>query len=315
MISAIPLVVVAGSINVDYVVVAERLPGKGETVIGRSFQRFPGGKGANQAVGMARLGTPVFHIGKVGADENGTFMRQRLAEAGVSLSGVTEELGSGTGLALIQIAEDGNNTIIVVPGANHRLMPGDLNRFDREFSDAGVLVLQNEIPHETNLAACGKARQAGSKIVYNPAPFQPGSEEICLLADYVILNEIELSGLVRHALSDTADLIDAGKACHSRFQNKALIITLGEQGSLMIDSSGVLSQPARPVKAVDTTAAGDAFISGFVSSLACRHTLEECIRLATDVSAYAVTVMGAQPSLPTRRQLESFLAGGSQDGT
>jgi ribokinase len=308
MSAAIPLVVVVGSINVDYVVAAERLPGRGETVIGRSFQRFPGGKGANQAVGMARLDTPVFHIGKVGADDNGAFMRRHLAETGVDPAGIMEDSGSSTGLALIQIAEDGSNTIIVVPGANHRLMPEDLKRFERQFNTAGALVLQNEIPHETNLAACRKARQAGAKIVYNPAPFQPFSADICRLSDYVVLNEIELAGLMQQDLSDPTDLVEAGKSCYSRFQGQALIITLGELGSLWITAGGAASRPARPVKAVDTTAAGDAFVAGFVSSLARGRTIEECIRLATNVSAYAVTVMGAQPSLPTRQQLEHFLA-------
>jgi ribokinase len=308
MTAAISLVVVVGSINMDYVVTAERLPGKGETVIGRSFQKFPGGKGANQAVGMARLDAPVFHIGKVGADEDGAVMRRQLAQAGVDPAGIMEDKGSSTGLALIQIAEDGSNTIIVVPGANHRLMPEDLNRFEPQFNAAGALVLQNEIPHETNLAACRRARQAGAKIVYNPAPFQPRSADICLLSDYVILNEIELAGLVQRDVYDTADLIEAGKTCYARFQGQALIITLGDRGSLWITAGGVASRPARPVKAIDTTAAGDAFVSGFVCCLARGQTIEDCIRLATDVSAFAVTVMGAQPSLPTWGQLERFLA-------
>ncbi len=299
-------IVVVGSLNVDFVVSTHALPREGETVLGHSFAKFPGGKGANQSVGMARLGSHVTHIGKVGRDDHGQLQRKSLEEAGVHLDGLVEDESTHTGIAFIQIADTGANTIVVVPGANMRLLSSDLDPFIPILNRADFVVLQNEIPMETNLRVARLGREAGATVVYNPAPFREGSDPVCRLADLIVPNEIELSEITGLPVS-TEEAIDAaaGKLLE-KGDIKAVIVTLGGRGCMVKDRTGVESFPAVKVKATDTTAAGDAFIAGLVSSLAEGKNLRESVRAATEVAGYAVTILGAQPSLPTRKQLELF---------
>jgi len=301
-------IVVVGSLNVDFVVSAPALPREGETVLGHSFAKFPGGKGANQSVGMGRLESHVTHMGKIGVDDHAQLLKRSLEGAGVHLNGLIEDESTHTGIAFIQIADTGANTIVVVPGANMRLLPSDLDPFIPLLSQADFLVLQNEIPMETNLRVARLGRETGATVIYNPAPFRKGSDQICLQADLIVPNEIELSELTGLPVS-TEEAIDAaaGKLLE-KGDTKAVIVTLGGRGCMVKDRKGIESFPAVKVKATDTTAAGDAFIAGLVSSLSEGKDLKESVRVATEVAGYAVTILGAQPSLPTRKQLDQFRA-------
>ena len=301
-------IVVVGSLNVDFVVSTPRLPKEGQTVLGHSFDKFPGGKGANQSVGMARLGADVTHIGKVGADDHGKLLRRSLEKAGIRLDGLIEDESAPTGMAFIQIADTGANTIVVVPGANMRLLPPDLDPFVPLLKQADFVVLQNEIPLETNLKAARAGRKAGAVVIYNPAPFQPGSERLCILADLIVPNEIELTEFTRLPATTEKEIERAAERLLQKGEARAVVVTLGLRGCMIRDRSGAEFLPAIDVKAVDTTAAGDAFIAGMTWALSEGNDLRESVRLANEVAGYAVTILGAQSSLPTREQLEQFRA-------
>jgi len=300
-------VVVIGSLNVDFVVRTPLLPKEGQTVLGHSFDRFPGGKGANQSVGIARLGGHVTHIGKLGHDDSAQMLRESLESAGVLLDGLLEDSSSPTGIALIQVADSGENTIIVAPGANMNLKPSDLISFLPILKDAQIIALQNEIPLETNLHIARIGRELGARIVYNPAPFTEGSNQVCSLADLIVLNETELLQLVGFGISSDAEFDRALVKLLKMGNADAIIVTLGNKGSVLKDRNRVETFPAFKVKTKDTTAAGDAFIAGLIFSLSESKGLRSCVQFGSKVAAYAVTVVGAQSSMPTRRQLQEFI--------
>jgi ribokinase len=301
-------IVVVGSLNVDFVVSTPALPREGETVLGHAFAKFPGGKGANQSVGMARLGVHVTHIGKVGADDHAQLLKRSLEEAGVFLNGLIEDDSTHTGMAFIQLADNGANTIVVVPGANMRLLPSDLDPFIPLLNQATFIALQNEIPMETNLKVARLGREAGATVIYNPAPFREGSDQICPLADLIVPNEIELSELTGLPVTTEKEIDVAAGRLLEKGETKAVIVTLGVRGCMVKDRMGVEFFSAVKVKATDTTAAGDAFIAGLISSLSEGSDLRDSVRMATEVAGYAVTVLGAQSSLPTRKELLGFKA-------
>ena len=298
-------ILVVGSLNVDLVVRTPTLPQEGQTVLGHSFNKFPGGKGANQSTALARLGAHVTHIGKVGADDHAELLRRSLEEAGVN-SRLIEDASTPTGIAMIQIAEDGVNTIVVVPGANMRLLPSDLDPFVPTLKKAYFIALQNETPIETNLKTARIVKETGAMVIFNPAPFQRGSDQICPLADLIVPNEIELSELTGlPVITDREIEIAAGKLLE-KGKTKAVVVTLGAKGCIVKERDSAEFFPALNVKAIDTTAAGDAFIAGMISSLSEGEDLKKSVQRANEVAGYAVTILGAQSSLPTREQLEQF---------
>ena len=299
-------IVVIGSLNADFVVSTPKLPREGETILGREFNLFPGGKGANQSVGIARLGGIVTLVGKVGADDQALLLRNSLTQAGVNLAGLIEDPSSHTGVAFIQVADTGVNSIVVVPGANMRLAPSDLLAFDSLLNHAEMIVLQNEIPLETGLEAARMGKKAGAMILYNPAPFQKGADKLCRIADLVVPNEIELAELTGLPVSADGEVKTAAAALRSAYGLKTVIVTLGARGSLVMNEKGSKFLPALPVQARDTTAAGDAFIAGLAVSLSEGKNWGEAAWFATLVAGYSVTLLGAQSSLPTRRDLERF---------
>ncbi len=298
-------IVVVGSLNVDLVVSTPMLPQKGQTVFGRSLEKFPGGKGANQATALARLGADVTHIGKVGADDHAEMLRRSLREAGVNL-GLIEDASSFTGIAIIEIGDDGANTIVVVPGANRRLLPSDLDPFISLLREADFLAIQNEIPMETNLKAARIGKEAGATVIYNPAPFQSGSDQICLLSDLVVPNEWELSELTGLPATTDKEVDLAAGELLKMGRARAVIVTLGARGCMVKEEKGVEFFPAVKVQPKDTTAAGDAFIAGMLFSLSKGNDLKGSVQMANEVAGYAVTILGAQPSLPTLEELEQF---------
>ena len=301
-------IVVVGSLNIDFVVSTPVLPKEGQTVLGHSFRKFPGGKGANQSVALARLGAHVSHIGKVGGDDHAQLLKRSLEEAGVHLNGLIEDDTTHTGIALIELADNGANTIVVIPGANMLLLPSDLDPFLPLLRAADFIVLQNEIPMETNLRVARLGREAGAMVIYNPAPFQEGSEQICLLADLIVPNEIELSELSGFSAKTDREIEGAAEKLLETGRAEAVVVTLGARGCMVKDRKGAELFPAVSVKAIDTTAAGDAFIAGMVSSLSEGNDLRKSILMANEVAGYTVTILGAQSSLPTREALDQFRA-------
>lgn len=295
-------ILVVGSLNMDLVVNVSRLPHTGETILGGKFATIPGGKGANQAVAAARMGARVSMIGCVGGDGFGEEMRAVAARDGIDITHVSIQPQEATGIALITVDGQGRNTIVVASGANQCLSPGHLRQADAAFSSADVLVTQLESPPETVSEAIALAARRAIRVVLNPAPARPLDAELLSRVDYLIPNEGEALQIAGAATLDEA--IDRLLALGVR----NLIITLGEQGALVVSADGRTHIPAYPVQAVDTVAAGDAFVGAFATGLAENLGLEQAARLGNAAAALSVTRAGAQPSLPVRREVQDFLA-------
>ena len=300
-------VTVAGSLNMDLVARAPRIPQPGETIIGRDFRNVPGGKGANQAVAAARLGAEVSMVGRVGADTFADPLLENLAADGIDHTYVTRDPEAATGVALIVVDDAGENSIVVASGANARFSPGDVEDAEEAFARADVLLLQLESPLETVQRAAELAHAHGAKVLLNPAPARALPDELLSLVDALIPNETEAALLTDRAVRSQADAREAAQALLVSGV-ETVIVTLGEGGALLAQGGGVTLVPAFSVEAVDTTAAGDAFVGSFAVALAEGRPPEEAVRWGNAAGALATTKMGAQPSLPTREALERLLA-------
>jgi len=286
-------VLVVGSANVDFTVAASRLPGVGETVSGGTLLVNHGGKGANQAVAARRLGTEVRFIACVGDDGSGRDIRAALRAEGIGVEGVMVTAEAATGTALIVVDGQGRNQIVVAPGANWRLSVEHVRSRADDFAWAQVVMCQLETPLETLEWALAEARRRGRVTMLNPAPV-------------LTPNEGEAERLSGVAVRDTGSAAAAGRALRGRGVGTA-IVTLGAQGSLACTAGGDIAVPAFAVTAVDTTAAGDAFNGALGAALAGRDTLRDALRFASAAAAIACTRRGAQPSLPTRAEVDRLL--------
>lgn len=303
-------IIVVGSINMDLVVRAPKIPIPGETVLGSAFHTFPGGKGANQAVSAARQGAEVFFVGRVGADAFGHQLVHGLGADGVTTEQISVDETTSTGVALITVDAAGQNNIVVVPGANHQLTPEHIEQTSLAFAQADALLLQLEIPLETVQAAARQAKKQGVKVILNPAPAQALPADLLSLVDVLVLNESEaalLSGLPAETLeqAETAAgaLIKQGIGC--------VVLTLGANGALLLTGAQpAIHQPGFPVEVVDTTSAGDAFIGAFAVALADSLPPEKALRRGCAAGSLAVTRPGAQPSIPTAAKVDQFLVSG-----
>jgi ribokinase len=300
-------IVVAGSLNMDLVGCASRLPVPGETLIGHQFFQAPGGKGANQAYAAAKLGARVAMIGRVGADDFGRRLRSNLAEAGCDVSGVAALPSTSTGIALIFVADSGENSILIVPGANGRLSPDDVASAAGHFEGAVMVMLQLETPLETVVAAARAARQAGAQVMLDPAPARPLPDELLRLTDILTPNETEaaiLCGLPPGRL-DPARAAAIGQELRGRGP-EAVIIKLGEQGSVLVGGGEPRLLPAPRVTAIDTTAAGDVFNAALAVGLSEGRDLEAACRFAHRAASLSVTRRGAQSAAPTRAEVDRW---------
>ena len=299
-------VVVVGSLNMDLVTRASRLPRAGETLIGQTFTTVPGGKGANQAVASARLGADVSMIGCVGADAYGIQLRDALLVEGIDCRAVSTVEGS-SGVALIVVDDTSQNAIVIVAGSNGELTPASLQAFDTVLQAANVIVCQLEVPMATVGYALKRGRELGKTVILNPAPASaPLPAEWYASIDYLIPNESEagaLSGV-------TVDSLDSARLAATRLIQAGagkVIITLGPQGLLFSDGLVFEHLVAPKVKAVDTTAAGDTFVGGFAAALANGESEAEAIRFGQVAAALSVTRAGAQPSIPTLHDVQGFV--------
>lgn len=296
-------VVVVGSLNMDLIVRAPRLPVGGETLAGHDFSTAPGGKGANQAVAAARLGARVAMVGCVGDDAYGSELRDGLLAEGIDCSAVEVAGGVPSGIASILVDDAGQNAIVIVAGGNGEMSPARVERHEALLANAEVVIVQLEVPAATVEATLSRAHALGRTVILNPAPaVGPLPAHWYGMVDYLIPNESEaalLTGLPvdspETALQAAQRLLEAGA--------RRVLITLGRQGVLYADAGRHLHVPVTPVVAVDTTAAGDTFVGGFAAGLAEGISLEAAIALGQQAAALAVTRPGAQPSIPYRHEL------------
>ncbi|RUS46021.1 ribokinase [Cohnella sp. AR92] len=299
-------IVVIGSINMDIVNQVEQFPLPGETIHGKGVSYLPGGKGANQAVAAALAGGQVEMVGAVGTDSFGPVLRESLGGYGVGTKHVGAKPGS-SGLAFITVSDSGENQIILAEGSNGQVLPGDV---DKELlAGAKAVMLQNEIPWETNLQAMRMCREIGHvRLVYNPAPVRPIPQEAYELIDLLVVNETEAEGLTGLAVVSQEDAAAAAAELIRRGAGSALV-TLGSKGAYYAGADGErLFAPARKVRAIDTTAAGDTFIGALVAAGTNGLPMEEALSYAAAAAAIAVTRPGAQASIPTREEIEQALA-------
>ena len=296
-------IAVLGSLNMDLVAHVHHLPQPGETIISSRFQTIPGGKGANQAVAAARLGAKVRMIGKVGGDSYGEQLLEGLAEAGIDTEGIERE--GTTGMALINVSDQGENQIVLVPGANNEVTVAYAAHHHDILTDCDVLLVQLEIPLDTVAYAVQTAHRLGKRIILNPAPAQPLPEEILRCIDTLTPNETELELLTGLPVKTLPEIEAAAQKLLPKGPGR-VIVTLGEKGALLARADGTLHIPACQVAAIDTTAAGDAFTAAFAVAQGRGMADEEAIRFASKAAAIVVTRHGAQPSLPTLEEVEAF---------
>jgi ribokinase len=294
---------VVGSLNADLVTRLERFPAPGETVTARDLAVHAGGKGANQAYAAARLGGRVAMLGCIGRDANGELLLQSLRGVGVDVSPVVRDDEAPTGLALIALDASGENQIVVVPGANARLTPELVQAHAARIAAAAVVLLQLEVPLDAVVAAARIARDGGATVILDPAPARPLPAPLLECLDFLTPNQSELQTLTGRAAGGPPE-----PAARSLADGRRVIVKMGEAGALLVEADRQSSWPALRVEAVDATGAGDAFNAALAVALAEGRPLPDAGRLATAAGALCVTRAGAQPSMPTRQEVEAALA-------
>jgi len=300
-------IVVVGSINMDLVVTAAHIPVAGETILGTDFQTHPGGKGANQAVAAARLGYPVQMIGQLGADDIGKQLREGLNRVGVDTSSVGSISGS-SGVALISVSASGENSIVVIPGANTQVTPAFLDQHAEKIRKAGLVLAQLEIPLETVLHLGALCAKASVPLILDPAPAQKLPDSLYSQVTWFTPNETEAAFYLGHKISDgkadsaASELLAKGA--------KGVILKLGSKGSYFAQASGNEAEiKAFPVHAIDSTGAGDAFNGAFAAAIMMGQSRLEAAMFASAASAISVTRTGAQSSMATLEEVNQLLNG------
>lgn len=296
-------ILVVGSMNMDMVFKTDRYPEKGETIIGREFQLVPGGKGGNQASAIGKLGGNVSFISACGHDYYGNILLKSLKENGVDVKNISR-IGDTTGVAAITIEGDGDNRIIVIPGANGKITPEIIDEYRKDIQEARVVLLQMEIPLETVLHTIELAYHFKTEVILDPAPAQPLPEEMYRKISYILPNEGELNQLTAGFNLTTREervkkLLESGVG--------AVLVTAGENGIFYYTGDGQKHYPAIKVDVVDTTAAGDAFAGAFAFGLQQGWSIDRAIKYANVVGGLTVTRLGAQSSLPSREEVTDFI--------
>lgn len=299
-------IVVVGSINTDLILRSEHLPVPGETVLGGDLQTAGGGKGANQAVSAARLGAEVALVGRVGRDAYGDQHLQAFTNEGIDVEAISRCMDTPTGTAIILLDAEGQNSIVVSPAANAKVTATDVENARRYFKPGAILILQMEIQLETVVFAAQQAKTAGMQVILNPAPAQVLPEGLLRNTDILILNETEMELISKQSLNDETSLLNTVSLLLNNGV-QAVILTLGANGARYFSKQRQFFQPAFNVQAVDTTAAGDSFVGAFAAALSEGQEHTEAMRFAAAAGAVAATKLGAQPSLPTRLELNKFL--------
>lgn len=300
-----PIITVVGSFMMDLVIKAERRPQRGETLIGQSFGMFPGGKGFNQAIAASRLGATVNMIGKLGEDDFGARFSKSLNTAGIGADFVTYTDQAMTGVGSPVIDAQGDNSIIVVPGANMLLTPADIEQARGLIATSDIILMQLENPVETMHCAAKIAHESGVPVLLNPAPACKLPDDLLSLVTILTPNEIEAEMLSGFNVADTSSAIQAvdvllKKGVHS------VVLTLGARGALLAEGENLIQVQGYKVDVVDTTAAGDAFCAALAVQYVRRHDLQEAILFANAAGALATTILGAEPSMPQWEMVQTF---------
>lgn len=301
-----PCITIVGSINIDLVLRTPRMPLLGETISGNGFRQVGGGKGANQAVAAARQGAEVHFVGAVGDDAFGRGALMDLGANGVETGQIIVAPGVATGVAGIFVDAEGANSIVLAPGANNLLSVAQVEAAAATIASSSFLVCQLESPLESVMRAIEIANAAGVKVVFNPAPAAALPDSLLAMADYLVVNETEAAQLSGLRVDGPADAAAAARALRQRGAG-AVLLTMGEAGVAVCDADGAYLVPAVKVQPVDTTAAGDTFVGTLTVALARGLTLKAATCEAQHAAALAVTRVGAQTSIPTRKELQEFI--------
>ena len=304
-----PVITIIGSANIDYIMQVTHLPAKGETVTNATFSQAFGGKGANQAVAAARAGAQVTFVGALGCDASAQVYVQALEEDGLDTTHLTLEKDTPGGSALILFDAQGDNYISVAPGANYCVTPERVDAVEDLIASSDWLVLQLEIPLESNQRILELAKKHQTPVLLNYAPANDLRLKPDAAVHGLVVNEIEAAALAGMDV-DRVDIDSAGELASSLLSSgghRFVVITLGKAGAVFVDSDGVQSNKAFEMTAVDTTAAGDTFCGALALSLGEGHDLSTAVRFATGASALSVTKVGAQSSIPSRTEIDTFL--------
>ncbi len=300
-------ILVAGSLNMDMVLDVDHHPQPGETILGRKLTYSPGGKGANQAFAVGRLGGDVRMIGCVGADSNGQALIDNLRQAGVDTSAVIPVVDEPTGLAVISVDDCGENCIIVISGANFCLTPELIRKQESVITDCDYIMTQLETPVDAVLELARMARQYGKCMILDPAPARADlPDELFSLIDIMKPNETELRILTGMRTDTDEDIRKAAAVLLEKGVSK-VVVTLGDRGALLAEQEGVRFFEGQKVVPVDTTAAGDTFTAALVNGLAEGMVMDEAIHFANKVSSIVVTRAGAQASIPDKEEVKEIL--------
>lgn len=311
-----PKILVVGSINIDLVLRTERIPRAGESFLGKEFSWIPGGKGANQAVAASRAGAEVGFAGRVGRDENGRHLAARLLEAGVSDRFLTVDDGEPTGMAVIMVEADGENRIIVYAGANLSLSTGDVDRALYEGGPWDAVLLSFEITEEVISYTVARSLQEGIPLYIDAGPARETTDLDTLKGAAMISpNRGELEIITGRDCSSPDGLEDAARFLRERTGAEAVVVKLGEEGAFLSSPGEAVRFASYPVRAVDTTAAGDAFTAGLAVRLIEGYDYASAVRYGCAAGALSATRPGAQPSLPDRSEVDRFLSkhGGNEE--
>lgn len=296
-------IVVVGSLNMDLVTTVRSLPKPGETVASTSFATIPGGKGANQAVCAARLGAQVKMIGKVGSDEYGSQLISILEESGVDSKGVYQN--GKTGMAFIQVSEDGENSIVLYPGANGEITPQEIEYQKQIIENGDFILLQLEIPYQAVSHTMKLANSLGKKVILNPAPARILPDEWYPMIHTLTPNETELSILTKQEIQTEEDVIRSAKILMDKGA-KQIIVTMGKKGAYFIRKNDYTHIPAYSVPTVDSTGAGDSFTAAFTFALAQGKAEVDAAQFASKVASMVVQRKGAIPSMPYGYEVEKL---------
>lgn len=302
-------VCVLGSMNMDLVVKANDIPRVGETILSKSFEKIAGGKGANQAVAAKRCGAEVAMIAKIGRDENGKILKEKLEEDNIDVKYVFEDKKEATGMAIIMVNENGNNSIIVVAGSNMTIDEYEIESAVEKIKESNILISQFETSEEMTLKAFKRAKELGKVTILNPAPAKKINEELLSVTDIIVPNETEAEVLTGITVETLEDANKAGQVFLEKGV-KFAVITLGAKGAAVIGKDFCELVPAYKVNAIDTTAAGDSFIGGLSSKLDFeninKESLIKAVNFGNKVSSISVQRKGAQPSIPYLKEIEEI---------
>ncbi len=300
-------VLVVGSLNMDLRIRTPRLPAPGETLTGSGFDTDGGGKGANQAVAAARQGARVAMLGAVGQDAHGAALLAALQADGIDTHAVERIAGTPSGTAAILLMPDGENSIVVIPGANHALTPERVRAQADRLRQARVVVAQLECPLDAVAEALAIAREAGAVTVLNAAPVQPLGDALLGQLDWLVVNEIEAAALAGMPVPGPAEARAVAEQLRRRGPRQVLV-TLGAEGLVLAGPEGTLALPAPRVQAADTTGAGDTVVGALAAALAAGRPLREALTRAQAAAALAVTRLGTQSAMPTAAEVDALVA-------